>query len=444
MANYRSRGKISLAWLLSFLLTAGCIKVGPDFSPPAATVSANWLEAGDTRVKTEAAEYRQWWQAFNDAALDRLIQQAYRENLSLRVAGVRVLEARAQLGIAIGGWYPQTQQAFGSVEKIRLSGRSPQAAFNHNLIFAQDELGLRASWELDFWGKFRRAIEAADASLAATVADYDNSLVSLTGDVASYYIQLRTLEKRLHIARQSVATQKETLQIAEARFRHGTTTQRDVEQAKTILTNTEATIPALEIQRRQTQNALCILLGQPPGNPADLLKGTAEIPAPPPQVAVGIPADLLRRRPDIRAAEARAAAQCANIGVAKADLYSAFSLTGTFSFQASTVPTFNLADIWQYRSRKGCYGGGLALLFSFCYGFGTRVNALFQLFPGLGMGLVGVGQGYGRIGPQGQAAGLPLETVKVDEALNSPGGDSDTKAIPFPFLITLGLGLETV
>jgi NodT family efflux transporter outer membrane factor (OMF) lipoprotein len=355
-ARRLSRAGRVLAWLLPLLLAAGCFKVGPDFRTPAARVSDNWQEAGDPRVKTQTAEYRNWWQAFHDPALDRLIAQAYRENLSLRVAGVHVLEARAQLGIAVGGWYPQTQQAFGSVEKIRVSGRSPQAAFNSNLAFAQDELGLRAAWELDFWGKFRRAIEAADASLAASVADYDSALVSLTGDVASYYIQVRTLEKRLNIARQSVATQTETLKIAEARFRHGTTTQRDVEQAKTILTNTQATIPALEIQRRQTQNALCILLGQPPGPLADLTKSPGEIPAPPPQVAVGIPADLLRRRPDIRAAEARAAAQCAGIGVAKADLYPSFSLTGTISLQASTVPGFNLADIWQYRSRNATVG----------------------------------------------------------------------------------------
>jgi NodT family efflux transporter outer membrane factor (OMF) lipoprotein len=356
MANYQNRGKFSLVWLLLFLVMAGCVKVGPDFSPPAATVSPNWLEAGDQRVKTGAAEYRHWWRAFNDATLDRLIEKAYRENLSLRIAGVRVLEARAQLGIAIGGWYPQTQQAFGSVEKIRYSERSPQAVFSQNLHYFQSEVGLTAAWELDFWGKFRRAIEAADASLEATVADYDSTLVGLTGDVASYYIQIRTLEKRLHIARQSVATQQETLKIAAARFRHGTTTQRDVEQAKTILANTEATIPALEIQWRQTQNALCILLGLPPSNLPDLLDRAGEIPAPPPQVAMGIPADLLRRRPDIRAAESRAAAQCANIGVAKADLFPAFSLTGTFSFVSSDVHPFNLADILQWRSRNASAG----------------------------------------------------------------------------------------
>ncbi len=319
-------------------------------------VSQNWLDAADQRVKTESAEHRNWWQAFRDPLLDRLIETAYRENLSLRIAGVRVLEARAQLGVAIGGWYPQTQQAFGSLEKNRLSARSPQAAFNSTLGYAQSDIGLTASWELDFWGKFRRAIEAADASLMASVADYDNTLVSLTADVATSYVLIRTLEKRLSIARQNVETQTESLKIAEARFTGGTTTQRDVEQAKTLLANTQATIPTLEIQWRQAKNALSVLLGMPPDRLTDLLTGPAEIPSPPLEVAVGIPADLLRRRPDIRAAEAQAAAQCASIGVAKADLFPAFSLTGTFGFQASDVANFALGDIFQWRSQTAMAG----------------------------------------------------------------------------------------
>ena len=347
-----SRINLGCVLLVSFLLIAGCFKVGPDFTPPTATVAKDWLDAGDRQVKTASSEHRDWWKAFSDSALDRLIDTAYRENLSLRIAGVRVLEARAQLGIAVGELFPQTQQAFGSVEKIRLSDHSPQAAFSQSLKYSQSEIGLRASWELDFWGKFRRAIESADASLVAAIADYDATLVSLTGDVASFYILIRTLEKRLDIARQSVATQTEVLKIAEAKFRGGTTTQRDVEQAKTLLANTEASIPALEIQLRQAKNALCVLLGMPPNHLTDLLAGPGGIPAPPPQVAVGIPADLLRRRPDIRSAEAQAAAQCANIGVAKAELFPAFSLSGTFSFQASDVGNFALGQMFQWRSRN--------------------------------------------------------------------------------------------
>jgi outer membrane protein TolC len=156
---------------------------------------------------------------------------AYRENLSLQVAGVRVLEARAQLSIVIGELYPQTQQAFGSVQRIRPSETTSQATFSRILAYSESQIGLSASWELDFWGRFRRAIESADASLLSAVANYDNTLVSLTADVATNYITIRTLEKRLDIARRNVDIQKESLRIAEARFAGGTTSQRDVEQA---------------------------------------------------------------------------------------------------------------------------------------------------------------------------------------------------------------------
>lgn len=348
-------------WLCPFVLViifllCGCA-VGPDFTRPPANVSQTWLDADDQRVKTEPAEYRNWWQSFNDPILNRLIERAYRENLSLRIAGLRVLEARAQLGIAAGGLFPQTQQAFGSFQYNRISERAPQAAFQRStLSYRQAEIGVMASWELDFWGKFRRAVESADASLLATVADYDNALVSLTADVANSYIQTRTLEKRLGIAHQNVETQKESLRIAEARFLHGTISELDVEQAKTVLNNTLASIPVLEAQLRQAKNALCLLLGLPPNHLADLLVGTSEIPVSPAQVVVGIPIDLLRRRPDIRSAEHLAAAQCAQIGVAKADLYPAFSLTGTFGFLSSDVGKFKLSDMFQWKSHTGQAG----------------------------------------------------------------------------------------
>jgi NodT family efflux transporter outer membrane factor (OMF) lipoprotein len=356
MSAGRSWGRSVLILLALLLAAAGCAKVGPDFAAPPVTVSPKWLDTADQRVNTSTEEYRAWWRVFNDPALDRLIDAAYRENLTLRLAGVRVLEARAQLGIATGNLYPQTQQAFGSVEKVRLSQRSPEAAPGREFGYYQSELGFTASWELDLWGKFRRAIESADADLLASIADYDNTLVSLTGDVANFYMLIRTLEKRLDIARQNVEIQKESLKIAEARFRGGVTSQRDVEQAKTVLDGTQAIIPSLETQLRQVKNGLSILLGKAPENLADFLGGPADIPAPPPQVAVGIPADLLRRRPDIRRAEWQAAAQCARIGVAKAELFPAFSLTGTFGFQAADVGTFTLGDMFQWRSRTGNLG----------------------------------------------------------------------------------------
>jgi NodT family efflux transporter outer membrane factor (OMF) lipoprotein len=343
---------LSCVLFFSAFFLVGCAKVGPDFLRPEATVSPDWMEVEDARVKRGSeAEYRDWWQVFDDPVLNGLIDQAYRENLPLRIAGLRVLEARAQLGIAVGELYPQSQQAFGSLEYNWTSARAPQSVFNQNLKSWQSEIGLSASWEIDFWGKFGRAIDSANANWLASIADYDNALVSLMADVANSYISLRTIEKRLDIARRNVETQEGSLKIAEARFRYGSAGELDVEQARTVLNNTLASVPALEAQLRQTKNALSILLGMAPNNLANLLSGPSNISSPPPEVAVGIPADLLRRRPDIRAAEHRAELQCALIGVAKAELYPAFSLSGVFGFLSSDVGAFQLSDMFQWKSR---------------------------------------------------------------------------------------------
>jgi NodT family efflux transporter outer membrane factor (OMF) lipoprotein len=351
--------------LLVLVVLSGCIKVGPDYVRPETSVAQEWLEVQDPRVQTGPAEYRAWWKVFKDATLDRLIETAYQENLELRQAGVRVLEARAQLGAAVGQLYPQTQQAIGSGQRIHqsagtpISGTSAAAPKFGGINYWQSQFGLTGSWELDFWGKFRRGIEAQDATLAGSIADYDNALVSLTADVASLYTAIRTLERRLAIAEKNVEIQKESLTIAQARFEGGTTSLRDVEQARTVLTGTQATIPGLLKQLRQAKDALSVLLGQPPSRLPELDKGQGIIPTPPTQVAAGIPADLLRRRPDIRAAEYNAMAQCARIGVSKAQLYPAFSLTGSFGFLATDVGRNSLADVFNWRNRSGAGGPAL-------------------------------------------------------------------------------------
>jgi NodT family efflux transporter outer membrane factor (OMF) lipoprotein len=352
LAGYRP------AWLWIFLLFSGCT-VGPDYVRPPVETASQWLDSRDKRLKTNFTTVRDWWKTFNDPILNRFIERAYLSNLNIRVAGVRVLEARAQLGIATGNLYPQNQQVTGSLSKIQLSQRAAQAAFSHIFDYAQAQLGLTASWEIDFWGRFRRAIESADAELQAAVADYNNALVTLTADVAHAYITIRTVEKRLGIARQNVDTQQANLQLAKIRYEGGTTSERDVEQARTVLANTEASIPTLEIELRQQQNTLSFLLGMPPNRIDDLLSGNAQIPAPPARVVVGVPADLLRRRPDVRAAELRAAAQSASVGVTKADLYPAISLTGTFGLLSTDVGSFALGDVFLWKSRTANFGPAL-------------------------------------------------------------------------------------
>jgi NodT family efflux transporter outer membrane factor (OMF) lipoprotein len=335
---------------------AGCIKVGPDFTRPDAPVSARWLESGDSRISNAPVDYREWWRVFNDPALNRVIDLAYRQNLTLKVAALRVVEARAQLGISIGMLFPQDQRLIGSYQFNRVSERAFQAGALLNQRYDQAEVGGTASWEIDFWGKYRRNIESAKDLWKASLADYDNALVSLTADAATFYIAVRTLEKRVDVALQSLETQREGLAIAEARYDAGTTSFRDVEQARSLLMDTQAAVPVLMTQLRQAKNALSVLLGSPPGDLTDLLSGGSGIPAPPAEVPLGIPADLLRRRPDIRSAEYQAASQCARIGIAKADLFPAFSLTGIFEFIATDVGNSSTRDVFRWGSRQYTWG----------------------------------------------------------------------------------------
>jgi NodT family efflux transporter outer membrane factor (OMF) lipoprotein len=353
-----------LSWMFTvsaWMVVTGCMTVGPDYTRPELLVMQQWMQADAHRVLTSQADYRRWWTVFNDPVLDSLVQTAYAQNIPLRVAGARVFEARARLGIAIGEQYPQVQQAFGAASYNQESERAPSASqrsagndFDYQLVQA----GATASWELDFWGKFRRVVESEEANFLGSIAAYDNALVSLTAEVARTYVLLRTIEERLQIARDNVIVQKESLRIAEARFQSGATSERDVQQALTQLRSTEATIPQIEANLRQAKNALCTLLGMPPRNLDHLLGGRFAIPEAPLEVAVGIPADLLRRRPDIRSAELQTAAQSALIGVAKADLYPAFTLTGTFGFLASDVGRFHLGQIGSWDSRTGSFGPG--------------------------------------------------------------------------------------
>jgi NodT family efflux transporter outer membrane factor (OMF) lipoprotein len=333
---------------------AGCFEVGPDFSTPSAPVADKWLESADSRVKQPARDDSAWWKSLNDPILDTLIATAYRQNLSLQTAGVRVLEARAQLGASIGELYPQQQQASGDLTRQRLPFLANVPSVQP--WFTTASIGLSTSWEIDLWGKFRRAIQSADANLLASVASYDDVLVSLVADVASTYVTIRTTEEQLRITRENISLQESSLKIAQSRFTNGETSQRDVEQAQSELSDTEAQLPQLETSLQQSKNALSVLLGIPPQRLGTALGTGGAIPTAPLEVAVGIPADLLRRRPDIRLAEQQAATQSALIGVNEAELFPAFSFTGSFGLTSSNVGQAQLSDIFNWGSRIVSFG----------------------------------------------------------------------------------------
>jgi NodT family efflux transporter outer membrane factor (OMF) lipoprotein len=309
------------------------LKVGGAYCPPPAPVAERWIDSADVRAQ-DGTDLSRWWRVFKDPTLDRLVACAYRQNLTLREAGFRVLEARAQVGIAIGGLFPQQQQAFGAY--LRESSTEHTANFSPTTrFFDQWNSGFSLAWELDFWGRFRRAVAAAEAGLDASVEDYDQVIVTLLSDVASNYVQVRTLQERIRLLQQNVVLQRWVLNLFRERLQGGfRATKLDVDQAVSTLEQTEAQIPELEISLRAATNRLCILMGMPPADLQGMI-GEDRIPTVQPDVVIGIPADLLRRRPDVRRAERLAAAQFQRIGIAQSDLYPAFSITGTLGFQSN-------------------------------------------------------------------------------------------------------------
>ena len=332
-----SQGRQTLAIVLAFLLS-GCM-VGPDYRKPPAPTATHWLAAGE-RVETEGQSPDRWWKVFGDPALETLVETAYKQNLPLQAAGLRVVEAQARRSIAIGGLFPQAQEASGSYTRTR-SSLNQGFLTNRSRDFNSYRAGFDAAWELDFWGRFRRAIEATDADLLATVADYDDVLVSLVAEVAATYVNVRVLEERLLLARENARLQRDSLDIARVRHQAGGTSDLDVQQATTLLEDTEADIPEIQVQLRQALDSLSVLLGIPPNDLTDALHTSSSgIPAPPPTVAVGIPADLLERRPDLRRTERQLAAQSARIGVAMSDLLPHIQLVGSVGLSADQAARF--------------------------------------------------------------------------------------------------------
>jgi NodT family efflux transporter outer membrane factor (OMF) lipoprotein len=327
---------------------ANGFKVGPQYGPPPVPIAADWIDVADVRVRGGCENY--WWLLFDDPVLRSLIDNAAAQNITLRQAGFRVLEARALRDIAVGTLFPQRQEftMFGVREQI--SRNVSNQAFAPEKSFGLWDKGFNLNWELDFWGRFRRAVEAADADLDASVENYDDVLVTLLADTASAYVDYRTFQWRAQLARANAQTQYGTLKIAEVRFRNGQTSELDVAQGRANLAQTQAAIPAFEAAARLANNRLCVLLGIPIRDLGPQL-GDAPIPRAPTEVVVGIPADLLRRRPDVRRAERELAAQSARIGIAESDLYPHISITGTIGLNANEIK-----DLYTSGSLRGAIG----------------------------------------------------------------------------------------
>jgi NodT family efflux transporter outer membrane factor (OMF) lipoprotein len=351
--------RVLVAITAVFLVMAlgGCMMVGPDYVRPEADVNSSWLESSPA-LQEEPAEIREWWTAFDDPVLTRLVHEAYEQNLSLRAAGLRVIQARAVRGIAVGEFFPQEQEISADYSKNQVSKNDLNNPPFPN--FQKASLSFDATWELDFWGKFRRNILAEDAALLASIADYDDVLATLVAEVGITYIQIRTFERRIELAKANVELQRQSLEITESRYRNGKVTLLDVTEARATLTNTQASVPDLESSLRDAKLSLCVLLGRTPSNLEKELAGGSGIPTAPAQVAIGVPADLLRRRPDVRSAERAAAFQSQQIGIATADLFPSISISGSAGFEASDAGGLSLDNLFDGSSFVGSIGPTLS------------------------------------------------------------------------------------
>ncbi len=317
------------------LILAACTTVGPDYAAPEITVPDVWHTQAVAGLDSGEAPLETWWTMFDDPRLADLVARAREANHDLRTALWRVEEARALRGVAAGARAPQVD-ASGSASRQQASDNgltpAPAGGFDAVDLFAA---GVGAGWEVDLFGRVRRQIEAADASYEASVEGSRDVLVSLLAEVAAAYVDVRTSQERLRLARANVEGQEDTLRLTRDRFDAGLVSGLDVAQAESNLAATESLIPLLKTDLERSLNRLAVLLGEPPGALHDELDDPRPIPSEPGTIPLGLPAHLLRQRPDVRTAERALAAQTARIGIATADLYPSFSLTGFLGVEAT-------------------------------------------------------------------------------------------------------------
>lgn len=327
--------------LAAAALFAACSSVGPDYSAPQAEVPAAWKQSLEGGLVGSTPSDDAFWRTFDDPLLNDLVERSLRQNLDLRQALLRLESARAQRGVVAADGLPSLD-ARGGYENRRESKNTPFGAFIP--VTNIHTVAVDASWELDLWGRVRRSVEAAERDLEASGADVEAAALSVAAEVVQTYVDLRSAQQRLRIARANLALQEQTLALVEARQQAGLVVERDVAQARTNVESTRSRLPSLDAAAVAAQNRLAVLLGSAPGQLDIDLGENGPLPKAPLEVAVGVPAELLRRRPDVRAAERRFAAQVARIGIAEAERYPRFSLGGTLGLSANSAKDFFDAD----------------------------------------------------------------------------------------------------
>jgi outer membrane protein, multidrug efflux system len=346
---------------LAMLLLAGC-KVGPNYKPPATTMPAGYMLHATTLPTTASTQpaiappppsLTGWWRSFNDPILNDLIVRAVHANLDLRIATARLRQARAQYGITSSVLYPEVDFD-PSFTRQRASGNGPilgSVPSSVSPIYNLYQVGFDATWELDVFGGERRAIESASADIEVAWQNRNDVLLSLLAETARNYIEYRALQRRLELTHENIVSEQQSIDVSTSRFKAGLTSNLDVVRAEAQATSTTAQLPALTGQMQGSLETLAVTLGTDAQSLAAELGPVQPIPVGPPDVPLGLPSDLLRRRPDIRAAERQLASATAQIGVATADLFPKFTLTGSLGLQST-----HFKSIGDYNSRYWSIG----------------------------------------------------------------------------------------
>jgi len=364
--------RTALIGLIVAALSA-CAAVGPDYVEPELSVPDAWHMRIVQQVQQGPdATLLTWWTVFDDPVLNELIDRARLGNLNLRTAASRVAAARSSLAITRGERLP-TVDGTGQTSRTRqsddgwLAQVAPNDGFDAQNLY---ELGLDASWEIDLFGRVRRSIESSQAQYESTVETERDVMVTLFAEVAMTYIEVREMQRRVEYATQNISVQRDALGLAQERYDTGLSSQLDVVQAKATLGMTEAALPDFETAKNQALYRLAVLLGQDAGSLQGEFAAPAAIPEPVGRITLGLPVDVVRQRPDVRAAERRLAAQTAQIGVATAALYPSFTLSGFIGLQSRSVN-----DLFSSNSEMW----GASLPFSWNLFDGGRVRSNIEL-----------------------------------------------------------------
>lgn len=344
----------------TMLLLNACTMVGPDYKQPDSQVESEW-QMYHGSVSPGPVQDAAWWESFNDPVLNSLIELGYKNNPSLQSAGVNVLKARATLGQSVGELYPQSQAIEGNYTAQNI-GESSQYQDAIPSTFDTSSLSAAASWEMDFWGKYRRAIRANDAGFLASIAAYDDALVSLTAEIGSSYVAIRGYQAQIIVTQRNIEALQISLTIAKTQYEAGQADLISVQQAINSLKQTQASLPGIRTSLEQEKDSLAVLLGTTPDKVHALVATEkAIIPVAPPTIAVGIPKDVLEQRPDVKEAQLEAIEQSEAIGATKAQLYPALSLVGSFGYSTSDVNGSSNSDLFKWSNHTVSIGPSLYL-----------------------------------------------------------------------------------